>query len=96
MSIKSRRIQCLNRLIKFTSCYESVLDFFIQDKIVKRDQINRSNTDRALYLYELIERGKEDESIMLAAYEWSMLPKEHISLNILTDMSNKVFYYDEP
>jgi hypothetical protein len=96
MSMKSRQLQCLNRLIKFTSCYESILDFMIQDKVIKKSDIDRSNIDHALHIYNLLEAAKEQESIMLIAYEWSLLPKEHIGLNILTNMRNKTFYYDEP
>ena len=96
MALKNRQIQCLNRLVKFTSCYETILDFLVEEKIISRVELNREGKDRAMHLYGLIEKGKSDESIMLVSFEWTLLPKEHIQLTLLTRMTRKVFHYDEP
>ena len=96
MSLKNRKIQCLNRLIKFVSCYETMLDFLVEEKVVNRVDLDRSGKDRALHLYDLIEKGIDEDSIMLVSYEWDLLPKERIQLTILTKMTRKTFNYDEP
>ena len=94
--INNKQIQCLNRLIKFTSCYETILDFLEQEKVITKEDLHRGDKDQAFHLLSLIEKGKKDESLLLVAYEWTLLPTEHINVTMTSRMMTKEFIYNEP
>lgn len=95
MATENKEIQCLSRLIKKTSCYESILDFLLQEKVIDKADHPRGDKDKAFHLYNLIENGKQKETLILVSYEWILLPVEHINLTLVSKMTRKEFIYDE-
>ncbi len=94
--MNSKEIQCLNRLIKLTACYGTILDFLLQEKVIDKVDYPHGDKDKAFHLYNLLENGKEKETLILVTYEWKLLPIEYINLTLISKMTRKEFTYDEP
>lgn len=95
MSTKARQIECLSRLDYLSGSKNEILGFLLLEKIITVDTIasvNKSPTpskELQILLYDL----QKTEKFQLLEYVWEVLPKEHISIMIVTDSVKKEFTY---
>ena len=95
MSTKARQIEGLSRLDYLSGSKNEILGFLLLEKIITVDTIasvNKSPTpskELQILLYDL----QKTEKFQLLEYVWEVLPKEHISIMIVTDNVKKEFTY---
>ena len=85
----------MSRLDYLSGSKNEILGFLLLEKIITVDTIasvNKSPTpskELQILLYDL----QKTEKFQLLEYVWEVLPKEHISIMIVTDNVKKEFTY---
>lgn len=90
-----RKIEFLNRLFKLAACYDEMLDFFKNEKLISDFQLDslKNDSDKAKYIVEMLENLKQHDKLLLLDYEWQILPIERLKLTVITERVSKEFGY---
>lgn len=96
MTKKSREIDCLSRLQILTGQIDDILAFLKLENLIDDGTIRkvRMSPDLAKDVQILLQELKAKDKFQLLRYEWSLLPVENISINIITDKNQKEFIYN--
>lgn len=95
MSTKTKEIECLVRLDALNGAITEIMEFLISERLLDKDateKIRRSplpEKELQISLNEL----KLKEKIQLLEYTWHVLPRENITITIVTDISKREFAY---
>lgn len=83
------------RLMHLNSSFDHIKNFLIEEKIVKKEEYVGAATDnmKAEVTYLTLKRALEEEKVMLADFEWIILPKEQIRITIVTPDIHKEFSF---
>lgn len=92
-----RKIDFLTRLFEVLQCRVDILQFLKDEKLINddamqtilHDQHQTHSTKIAMLLEELL----KEEKLQLVSYEWSILPKELLSLTIVATNAKKEFIH---
>ena len=87
-------IDCIKRLLKVNSASE-LIGFMIDEKIIKKDLYIDAHDDKAIATttYLALQQALLEEKVMLADFEWVILPKELIKITIVTPDTHKEFSF---
>jgi hypothetical protein len=55
---------------------------------------NKSDQHIAEVIYLNLQQAKIDEKIILLDYEWTILPREHIKIMVVTEKESQTFIYE--
>ena len=91
-----KKIEFLNRLFKLAACLEELIDFLRSEKLLTDHQLGtvKSESDKAKYLYGILEDLKQQDRLLLLDYEWQILPIERLKLVLVTDRVSKEFRFN--
>ena len=89
------KVQCINRLLDKKYGAE-LLDFLINEKFIdsKVYQNMDNNKSIAQATYLAINTALSDGVLLLADFEWSLLPRERVHITIVAPKIHKEFSYD--
>jgi hypothetical protein len=93
---KPTEINCLNRLFELTGTYVELVDFLFNEKIMDINEKNRVKieVEKASFLLNIIHKAQKRDAILLATFDWIMLPEERIRLQIITERTNQSFVFN--
>lgn len=88
------KVDCIKRLLD-VNCASSMIDFMIKERIVNKELYIDALNDQVIaeITYLALTRALSEERIMLADFEWSILPKELIKITIVTPEIHEEFTY---
>jgi len=96
MSDQAAKIQFLARMNKVNCVLQELGDFLMAEKLISKDlisEIHRKNPDmQAQEMYLIL--AKNTDKFHLVDWEWTILPKEHMKLTIVTHNGVKEFSCD--
>lgn len=89
-------IACLKKLNDLTGQIDDILLFLKNEDLVNDVDIKtiRQSSDRPKEIATKLENLKNNKKIQLLEYNWQILPKEFIIINIITDSNRKEFSYN--
>lgn len=92
---QARKIECLDRLERLTGGMLEIVDFLVEEKILKHEYYHsmRKSPIPAKELERMLNELKKDNILQLLEYEWIVLPKESIKVTIVTDNAKREFTY---
>lgn len=90
-----KEIDCIARLFKLADCYDEMVDFLIEEKLINdSDLVNlRLDSNKPQFIYNLLKQAANDDQLLLFAFDWVVLPVERIRLRLVTKRTNKEFAY---
>lgn len=90
------KVDCLNRLFELTSSRDEMIDFLQEEKIIGINEVMliKNETDKDRMIYNTIKKACKEDLILLASFDWVLLPDEKIKIQIITTRSNKNFTYN--
>lgn len=88
-------VDCLARLFDIGAYLDDVIDFFILEGIMKKEEIPylRNHPDQAKYVQTLIAKARASNLLLMADFEWQILPYERIKLYFVTSRVAKTIEY---
>lgn len=93
-----KEIECLIELNKKISCFNEMLQFLYSEHIISKDTMYNISIDlpheQPYEIYKVLKKAINDDKIQLLDFTWTILPKETISISILTYKVNKSFTYN--
>ena len=94
--MKQKHIDCLKRLFKLTGCYEDMVQYLIDEKIVTLDDVVTMSLeqDKEKELCDALFIASRREKIQLLQFDWVVLPVERLRVKLVTEMSTKEFTYN--
>lgn len=86
-----KELDCLKRMFKLTHCYNDLVDFLLEEKLINDSQLTnlKLELDKAKFLYELIKKAEKDDKILLFSFDWVVLPVERIRIRLITERNTK-------
>jgi hypothetical protein len=80
------QIECLTRLFDIGAYLDEIVDFFLLEGILKKEEVPflKASPSKARYVQQLIAKAKESNLLLLADFEWQILPYERIRLYFVT------------
>lgn len=92
----TRKIEFMNRLFKLSYCQEELLQFLIDEKLITDFERScvKDTADLPKFYVTLLERLCKEEKLMLADYEWIMLPVERLKLTLVTERNTRELLYN--
>lgn len=96
MSKIKKEIDCLTRLNELTGQIPDILQFLLEEDIIKADKLKWINhqPDKAKELQVILRDAAVTKKVQMVTYDWSILPVENICINIVTDQNQKEFVYN--
>lgn len=93
MTIAAIKVDCIIRYNKLRGSIEPLKEFLIEEKIVSKDFFDDLPVISAvaINIVATLQRALKENTIMLADFEWTLLPKEQIRITITTDNTHKEF-----
>lgn len=92
-----KKIDFLNRLFAVLHCRAEILEYLKLQRLITDDVmvgiLHENHNNHATKIAGLLEELVQTEKIQLLTYEWTILPKEHLCLTILTETDRKEFVY---
>lgn len=90
-----KELDCLKRMFKLTHCYNDLVDFLLEEKLINDSQLTnlKLELDKAKFLYELIKKAEKDDKILLFSFDWVVLPVERIRIRLITERNTKELTY---
>ena len=75
---------------------DEMINFLKEQRLINDFQVSAitNDSDKAKYLYNLLETLKKEDKLLLLDYEWSILPVERLKLTIVTERTQREFYYN--
>ncbi len=94
--MKQAHIECMKRLCTLTGCYDDMVNFLLEDKVITKEALVELNLehDKVRQLCHILFDASKTEKIQLLAFDWVVLPVERISLKIVTDMGTKEYTHN--
>lgn len=94
--MKQVHIDCMKRLFKLTGCYEDVVQFLLEEKIIDQETLVHLSleTDKIKELTHLLFRASKQEKLQLLQFDWEILPVERIRVKLVTDMNTKEYVHN--
>ena len=92
----NKKVECLKRLITLSDCYDDVVEFFIDEKLISDEEVKELalSYHKAEYLYKVVQRSLKSEQLLLADFEWLLLPDERIRLTFVSTKQKLEFSYN--
>ena len=92
----TKKIDFLNRLFKLEHCYDDLIDSLLQEKIISQEQKNTLNLEvnRSQFLYIIIKEAQKEEKILLANFDWEILPIERLKITLVTERTTIEFSHN--
>ena len=89
-------IECLTRLFMIGAYMDDMVDFFIAEGVMNRTELPtlKSAPDKAKYIQQKIANAKYANILMLADFEWQILPYERIRIYFVTARVQKEILYN--
>lgn len=91
-------IKCLIELERRVNCFNDMIDFLSKEKVIDRNTTHNLVTELKLELpyelYKTLNKALQEETLQLVDYNWVLLPKETISVTIITKHSRKDFTWN--
>lgn len=97
MAKNEKELQCLSRLLKFTACYDTMIDFFKQECGLTDNDLREKflHRDPANTIHAILQEAQQNGHVTLVYYEWNLLPKEYINVFITATMNTQEFIYSQ-
>lgn len=88
-----REIECLKRLQELSPVYGELVAFFLQENLLSKDELRviKTSPEQGRLLYAKLASLSEEHKLQLLEFEWTLLPTERITINIVTDRGAKEF-----
>jgi len=95
MKVTRQEIDCLARLFEIGPYMEEIVEYFVLEGIMKKEDVPflKTHPDRAKYLQGFIARARESNLLLMADFEWQILPYERIRIYCVTARLAKEFLY---
>ncbi|NVM34006.1 MAG: hypothetical protein HWN81_00320 [Candidatus Lokiarchaeota archaeon] len=92
----NKKVQCLKQLFDLSGCYADILNFLLDERLISQEEVKELGLSyhKAEYLYKIIKRSIESEKLLLADFEWILLPKERIKLTFVSTKQKIEFSYN--
>lgn len=92
-----RKIDFLKKMFSLMDCRQDILLFLRDDGLISDDDMQRllheDHNYHPIKIASLIDDLSTKGSLQLASYEWSILPKEHMCLTLVSETDKKEFIY---
>jgi hypothetical protein len=90
------KVECISRLIDLTSCLEDILSYLLDEKIITQREVSaiKLENNKSKFLYEILEKAKNEEKLQLLTYDWTLLPVERIKIRLVTNRSSKEYVHN--
>lgn len=90
-----QEIECLSRLFVIGPYLDEMVDFFLLEGIMKKEELPylKGSSDKAKYIQVVIAKAREANSLILSDFEWQVLPYEKIRIYLVTSRVAKEFLY---
>jgi hypothetical protein len=90
------KVEFLRRLFTLSPCVDDMIHFLKDQKLVNDFQVTAltNDSDKAKYIYNLLETLKKEDKLLLLDYEWSVLPVERLKLTIVTERTSREWTYN--
>ena len=93
-----KKVKCMNRLFELLQCKNEIIEFLLKEKLVdveEKDHIVLSHVSgHAGKLFSILDNAMKEDKVQLLDFEWSILPKETLSLTIVTNMDKLHLNYE--
>jgi hypothetical protein len=90
------KIACLRSLIKYGQSKTEMIDYLISEQILTIDEARSLGVEDFSTIFFLkLSKALDSGKIMLFDFSWVLLPKEHISVTIISNSGTKEFSYHE-
>ena len=94
-SIQTDKIQFLIRMNKFNDLFRELKEFLVAEKVITKDIAKaisaRVPEIQAQEIYLIL--SKDNDKLQMVDWEWTVLPKEHMKLTLVTYNCTKEFSY---
>ena len=92
----NKKVQCLERLFDLLDCYSEMVDFLVDEKLISNEELKelRLSYHKAEMIYNTIKRSLKEEKLMLADFEWHILPEERIRLIFVSSKQRLEFTHN--
>lgn len=90
------KVEFLRRLFALSPCMDEVIIFLKEQKLINDFQMTAiaNDSDKAKYLFNLLEALKKEDKLLLLDYEWAILPIERLKLTIVTERMQREFTHN--
>lgn len=87
---------CLANLFDIGPYMDEVVEFLLLEGIMDKSLVPhlRAASDKPKYILDLITKGQESGLLILADFEWQILPYERIRINLVTNRVGKIIEYN--
>ena len=82
------KVPCLNEIIEFLSI-EKVIDYHTKHKLAAEFKLELPHT-----IHKALKKALEEDTLQLVDYSWVLLPKEMISITIVTKQTRRDFTWN--
>ena len=96
MTTTNSKLTCLSVLFEIGPYIEEMVDFFLLEGIMDKSLVPhlRAASDKPKYILDLITKAQESGLLILADFEWQLLPYERIKINFVTPRIGKIIEYN--
>ena len=93
--MRNSKIDCLDRMFKLAQNMGELVNFLYEEKLITKSDVEHvgKEPDKARTVYEILQRLKEEDKLLLLDYEWIILPIERIKVSIVTEAVAREFTY---
>lgn len=93
--MRNSKIDCLERMFKLAQNMGDLVNFLYDEKLITKSDVENvgKEPDKARTVYEILQRLKEEDKLLLLDYEWTILPIERIKVSIVTEAVAREFTY---
>ena len=71
-------IDCITRLFKLTECYNELVDYLIEEKILLESDLTnlKLELNKSKSLHEILKQAEKEDKLLLLSFDWVLLPVE--------------------